>query len=661
MIEGNDIKPTSGNDVNRDSNSNSQQYRCVIHGVDSDTPSNRPLDLGTEEPVVPVSTGSVDALSSMNTRSHIRLESATSGHTLDRQARSGPTSDYKYIGSCSYSCQYYGALFWYKERLRNNARNSRRRYNRCCMGGRVALQGEPPRFLQLYIYDTDNEVDNRMSHFGGDNSILRRDIVEGLIDMLDTHNALLQLFRTTHEKYEDIHVPNFKVRLYNVIGAREYELPTGDMLGAIVYEPGPEFDMDYDIVLEERFGYPQRVNKLQPSYMSLQSTNSYTICGMRNHLARLAVLYTVEFQKRGLPRCHTLLWIDELVRVHRDEDIDIYILVKLPSKEKDPECHRIVSELMMHRPCGLAYTSASCMQNSSRCKKNFPKEYCGRTYYQFIYRTCSGSSSKKEISLTDSCQPSKEEDHSHRMVILQRTQYRRRTPYLNFPSEFVWRLILSDNVTFSSKRLYKFLCTINDIVYPTCRAACEALGLLEDDREWETTLEEAAVTAMPTELQTLLAHILSFCQVSDQVRLWKRTWKSMSADIPYTSSISLDILDLQVDDSELEDHVLYELESCLNHCSKSLTDFGLRLPPEHLMSVLRNKLPMEEKCYDRQLLAKERDRLLPKLNDKRTPYIQFDHTSLSQQHARVGFRLRSRWYRYRFPGTSRGSHYSFTF
>ncbi|GJU21440.1 hypothetical protein Tco_1154782 [Tanacetum coccineum] len=55
--------------------------------------------------------------------------------------------------------------------------------------------------------------------------------------------------------------------------------------------------------------------------------------------------------------------------------------------------------------------------------------------------------------------------------------------------------------------------------------ACEALGLLEDDREWETTLKEAVVIATPAELRTLLAHILSFCQVSDPIRLWKRTWK----------------------------------------------------------------------------------------------------------------------------------------
>ncbi|GKB95859.1 hypothetical protein Tco_0981996 [Tanacetum coccineum] len=130
--------------------------------------------------------------------------------------------------------------------------------------------------------------------------------------------------------------------------------------------------------------------------------------------------------------------------------------------------------------------------------------------------------------------------------------------------------------------------TVDNIVCATCRAACQALGILEDDQEWETTLQEAACTATPAEFRTLFVHILAFCQVSNPVRLWKRVWKSMSADIPYTSSISLNIPNLQIDDSELEDYVLYELEACLNHCSRSLADFGLRSPPEHLMSVLRN-------------------------------------------------------------------------
>nr|GFA12666.1 helitron helicase-like domain-containing protein [Tanacetum cinerariifolium] len=125
------------------------------------------------------------------------------------------------------------------------------------LGSLCPAEGDPPRFLQLYIYDTENKVDNRMSHFGGDNSKLRRYIVEGLIELLDNHNALVQLFRNAWEKLFNLRVPPFKVRLFNVVGAQKYELPTGDTLGEIVYEPGPGANMDFDIVIEQWIGPPQ--------------------------------------------------------------------------------------------------------------------------------------------------------------------------------------------------------------------------------------------------------------------------------------------------------------------------------------------------------------------------------------------------------------------
>nr|GEZ60140.1 hypothetical protein [Tanacetum cinerariifolium] len=68
------------------------------------------------------------------------------------------------------------------------------------------------------ISDTDNKVNNHLSHYEGDNSALLRDIVEGLVDLLDTHSALV----TAHEKFKDTHIPNFKVRLYNVVAVKEY-------------------------------------------------------------------------------------------------------------------------------------------------------------------------------------------------------------------------------------------------------------------------------------------------------------------------------------------------------------------------------------------------------------------------------------------------------
>ncbi|GKC26763.1 DNA helicase, partial [Tanacetum coccineum] len=875
--------------------------------------------------------------------------------TGDNSNQETPSSDYpleyKHVGSCTHTCQHCGALFWFQERLKSIP-----------IGSLCPTDGEPPRFPQLYIYDTDNEVDNRLSHYGGDNSILRRDIVEGLIELLDSHNALVQLFRTAREKLQDNHVPNFKVRLYNVVAAKEYELPTGDMLGAIVYETGPESNMDYDIVLEQRSGLPQRVNKLHPSYMSLQflllfiygedgyskdlkmidSSNSsskdrrltmlayysyylhdranrynylsrtgklfqqYVVtafcaieqnridfirehqndirneylsgiydaisrgdndgsdCGSKlilpqsftggprymyshyldalaicrvygnpsyfitftcnvkwpeisDYMAQfplltttdradivdrvfemkihefvnylrdaqpfgkvVAVLYTVEFQKRGLPHCHTLLWIDESVRVRRDENIDIYVSAELPSQDVDPQGYKIVSELMMHGPCGMANPSATCTQNSSRCKKEFPKEYCNETYvdksgfvhykrrdtgvtttrqnvsldnryvvpynkqlllafyahinveycgwtmlikYLFKYiskgtdriiarvsksnspsvnNNTAASTSRphvvvdeiknyldaRYISPHEACwrifefeihyrEPAvqllavhlqnmqrvvfREGDHLDSVVLNshkkkstltewlyynQQNDDGRHLTYLNFPSEYVWypnekywrrrqrrtkssigrlayvhpaagdlfyqRMLLCHQKGCTS---FPGIRTVNTIVYPTCRAACEALGLLQDDREWEITLEEAALTATPAELRALLAYIFVYCEVSDPKKLWERTWKMMSEDIPYVSSISLNLPGLHIDDPDLEDYTLYEFEGCLNHCSKSLTDFGLRLPPKHLMSVLRNRLLMEEKSYDQQLLTIERNSLLPRLNE----------------------------------------------
>ncbi|GJU39968.1 DNA helicase, partial [Tanacetum coccineum] len=54
----------------------------------------------------------------------------------------------------------------------------------------------------------------------------------------------------------------------------------------------------------------------------------------------------------------------------------------------------------------------------------------------------------------------------------------------------------------------------------------------------------------------------------------------------------------------------------LSYFNSARFDFGLRLPPEDLMAVLRNKLLMEEKSYNRELLAREKDTLLRKLKEK---------------------------------------------
>ncbi|PWA36483.1 hypothetical protein CTI12_AA596460 [Artemisia annua] len=141
---------------------------------------------------------------------------------------------YEDLGDCNERCRYCNTAFWHEERLK---------------GHRKA----------------------RMSHFtNSDTNPLDPQVVQGLIQFLDTHNELVQVFRTARDKCAENDVPEFKVRLYNGNGARGYELPTSQAIGAIVFDSGPTTEADYDIVIEYRYGPAKRINKLHQSYMSLQ-------------------------------------------------------------------------------------------------------------------------------------------------------------------------------------------------------------------------------------------------------------------------------------------------------------------------------------------------------------------------------------------------------
>ncbi|PWA98868.1 helitron helicase-like domain-containing protein [Artemisia annua] len=139
-----------------------------------------------------------------------------------------------------------------------------------CIGGMLPEQGKRPRFLQLYIFDTDNEVDNLLENMQRHGEGLRREIVKGLIEFLDEHNQLVQVFRTAGNKMAEADIPTFKVRLFGVVGSRQHELPSGDSIGAIVFEGGPDVESNFDVIIQQHSGTPQRINKLNPSYMSLQ-------------------------------------------------------------------------------------------------------------------------------------------------------------------------------------------------------------------------------------------------------------------------------------------------------------------------------------------------------------------------------------------------------
>ncbi|KAH9611760.1 hypothetical protein KSS87_009024 [Heliosperma pusillum] len=92
----------------------------------------------------------------------------------------------------------------------------------------------------------------------------------------------------------------------------------------------------------------------------------------------MAAVYTVEFQKRGLPHAHILLFL------HRDDkfpaaaDVDKIISAEIPDPVEDPVLHSVVCAHMLHGPCGTANRNSPCMIGE-KCSKYYPKECTERT------------------------------------------------------------------------------------------------------------------------------------------------------------------------------------------------------------------------------------------------------------------------------------------
>nr|GEX23813.1 DNA helicase [Tanacetum cinerariifolium] len=703
------------------------------------------------------------------------------------------------------------------------------------IGSLCPLPADPPRFLQLYIYDMEHELENMMRHFGG-------------LDNTDLDPEIIQ---------------EFKIKLYNADGARGYELPASNTLGVIVFDSGLTGSMEFDVIIEHRgfhthlnlrradgserercvtmlayYAYQlhPRVNDYNfifrggrrlfrqylvgvfccveqnwldfmrkkqndirsdylaglydaisredrdgfevggkiilpmsftggPRYMYAHYLDALAICHelgnpqffitftcnaflsfLKNERifgTVTGVLYTVEFQKRSLPHCHTLLWVDSASKIQGPEDVDRLISAELPDPQVDPQGYKVVSEMMIHGPCGAVNMSATCMEGD-KCSKGFPKKVTEKTFFDdqghvhYRRRDTGVSALKHQICLDNSNvvpynrdlllafdadinveyygwsmvikylfkyiskgtdiifarvsrplgQPSnatsssrqpvdeiqnyvegqfvcpheaiwrilKFDIHSREPAVqmlsihlkdMQRITFRDRDrieSVVNLP-EFVW---YDDRQSWSSRwntkssigrlayvhptsgELFYFrmlLCyqkgcrdflevqTVHGIFYPTCRAAREALGLLRDN-EWDIAMQEACVSATSPQLRSVYAHILSHCEVTDPLKLWRKYWPQMSHDIPGRVLEMANISNYHLNDDSLLGYILYEIEILLNNCGKSLQHFRLGPPPPELLDMLANRLLIEERNYNEKELQQQTAESVPKLNVK---------------------------------------------
>jgi hypothetical protein len=132
-----------------------------------------------------------------------------------------------------------------------------------------------PKYAELYIYDTTNEVQNRICALhpdGSTDSGLDEDIVRALIDMLNEHNSLVHKFRQARERLQGSVVEKICIRLIAPTrgDGPQFSLPSTHELAALVVGGFTPETSCRDIVIQDHAEKLQQISFLHPAFMSLQ-------------------------------------------------------------------------------------------------------------------------------------------------------------------------------------------------------------------------------------------------------------------------------------------------------------------------------------------------------------------------------------------------------
>jgi len=86
----------------------------------------------------------------------------------------------------------------------------------------------------------------------------------------------------------------------------------------------------------------------------------------------LGYLYTIEFQKRGLPHAHIIVFLKPHAKLRNPEQVDSLMSSELPMD--DPQLLELIKQYMIHGPCGAQNKDSACMVGGV-CSKGFPKSF----------------------------------------------------------------------------------------------------------------------------------------------------------------------------------------------------------------------------------------------------------------------------------------------
>ncbi|XP_028788641.1 uncharacterized protein LOC114744641 [Neltuma alba] len=166
---------------------------------------------------------------------------------------------------------------------------------------------------------------------------------------------------------------------------------------------------------------------------------------------------------------------------------------------------------------------------------------------------------------------------------------------------------------------YRDIRTVDNVIQPTFRATCYALGLLQDDQEYTDAVKEAAFWATSQYLRRFFVNMLLCHCLSNPILVWEQTKHLICEDLLYIPRHDPWHQEISITDSDREDARLIEIQRLLLKNGRSLDDYpSLPKPSSTEFLDTINNLLLLELSYDKDACAADTARLVASLTDEQT-------------------------------------------
>jgi len=164
--------------------------------------------------------------------------------------------------------------------------------------------------------------------------------------------------------------------------------------------------------------------------------------------------------------------------------------------------------------------------------------------------------------------------------------------------------------------------TVDNITHPTFKKSCEALGLIQHDTVWETTLNDLAQYCTSSQLRKTFAIMAVNCEIGYIEELWLKFKHDMIADFVLHYQLTQPFHDPQQFEASATNSALLEIQQLVEKGNRTMASVGLREPTPPPHNTVENQIQQDYQRDQQQIL-------------NNSQYNFYNTTNLNAEQARI--------------------------